>query len=416
MTSFEPHLPPRALLHSNVRTLHQRLNDDHYEDEYSSVMPTLCGNPDDMGLGADSSANDAAVRAAVRAQADGSGARTFERTFSELTFEPKLPPGASVHTSSTRRVHRRRIVDHASDKDDPFSAMPTLCGNPDELDLGADGNGVRTSEEKPHLPPRALLHSNVRTLHQRLNDDHYEDEYSSVMPTLCGNPDDMGLGADSSANDAAVRAAVRAQADGSGARTFERTFSELTFEPKLPPGASVHTSSTRRVHRRRIVDHASDKDDPFSAMPTLCGNPDELDLGANDSAKVELEKKPLSKADLLVALREEFDKTEFKRDQLLDELAELDCVHQRQSLEERGDHYQSISKVHLDSALSPLSKAVVPDAFKSRHTLNRERKDQLLLDFGKADKMIAKLQASIDAIAPPPANIFDVGHYFSITG
>ena len=269
---------------------------------------------------------------------------------------------------------------------------------------------------EPHLPPRALLHSNVRTLHQRLNDDHYEDEYSSAMPTLCGNPDDIDLGEDGSANDAAVRAAIRAQADGSGARTFERTFGELTFEPKLPSGASVHTSSTRRVHLRRIVDHASDKDDPFSAMPTLCGNPDELDLGANDSAKVELEKKPLSKAELLVALREEFDKTEFKRDQLLEELAELDCVHQRQSLEERGDHYQSISKVHLDSALSPLSKAVVPDAFKSRHTLNRERKDQLLLDFGKADKMIAKLQASIDAIAPPPTHIFDFGHYFSITG
>lgn len=323
------------------------------------------------------------------------------------------------------------------------------------------GRGARTSRtsERP------------RTLHQRLIDDQAkdqgEDEPPFEMPTLCGSPDDVilcgdpdvdDLGKDGRQHGSAVRAAVRAQANGNGMRTFERTFGDHTFEPKLPPGASVHTSPTRRVHQRRIVDHASDKDEPFpplcgnpddldldldldeplSAMPTLCANLDDLDLGAdgsvNDSAAVDLdfspisggdEKKPMLKTeqliasgamsenDIIIALREQFHQTEFKRDQLLDELAELDQVHQSESLEEQDDHYTSISKVHLDSELS---KAVVPDSFKSRHTLNRERKNQLLDDYAKVEKKIAELQACIDAIAPPPSNIFDIGQYFTITG
>merc|ERR1719451_8343 len=83
--------------------------------------------------------------------------------------------------------------------------------------------------------------------------------------------------------------------------------------------------------------------------------------------------------------------------ELLGKLPKLDYNHQREALHDLNDHYPSLSEFHLSSKIS---KKLVPDEImgvplKSRHTRNREVKEEKLKELKKVEKEIKDIHRMI---------------------
>ena len=119
---------------------------------------------------------------------------------------------------------------------------------------------------------------------------------------------------------------------------------------------------------------------------------EELDFGQGQEAHYKEHKK-----ELLGKLRLEAESLKNNRDHIVGELAKLDYNHQREALHDLNDHYPSLSEFHLSSKIS---KKLVPDEImgvplKSRHTRNREVKEEKLKELKKVEKEIKDIHRMI---------------------